>query len=88
MDYEQCTLDFFTFYSTFNFREIISVYSGRAYNLQSYLHMYPEYRPTAISIPGPINLEKNCQQISESVKREFVELCEASSEYLYYSTST
>lgn len=81
-NYKNYTRDFFTFYSDFDFDQVISVYHGHACELSQYMISYPKLEPSAIQIPGPVNQEKVCERIGENDKEDFVKLCKASSAYL------
>lgn len=81
-DYKEHIQCFFMFYAIFNYQNVISVHHGRTFEMNSWERSYPSFMASEINIPGPINREKNCQNIKKDEKEKFIKLCEFSAECL------
>lgn len=81
-NYESQIKSFFEFYNNFNFDEVISVHYGTECTLDGYMNLYPKYKPQAINIPCPIDLENVCQKISYEDREDFIQLCKDSNNFL------
>jgi len=80
-NYQDHIKDFFQFYSTFDFKKVISTYDGTAQDAASYNSRYPEFVLKGVYIAGPINRSKNCGIVGNMCKKNFISICKSSAQY-------
>lgn len=83
LNYKSYVKEFFKFYKNFHFAsQVISPYFGKTLDVSNYRSRYQKFFKKGLYIAGPVNQEKNCGIVDDSVRNDFINLIKASSDYL------
>lgn len=73
---------FFKFYGNFDYSQVMSTYSGKAFDPDNYTSLHRNFELSDLNIADPFTKGNFCGDFEYYTKGKFINLCKASTEYL------